>query len=62
MSHNNWERWKAFKQSLQEKKGTDKQTLYRVMAGSFSQRDNAQRQVDRLKAAGFDAAIMIFRK
>lgn len=38
------------------------QTFYRVMAGSFSIRENAQRQVERLKAAGFDAAIMIFKK
>lgn len=38
------------------------QTLYRVMAGSFKERENAQKQVQRLKAAGFDAAIMIFNK
>lgn len=37
------------------------QTLYRVMAGSFAVRDNAERQVQRLKAAGFDAVIMIFK-
>ncbi len=36
------------------------QTLYRVMAGSFKERENAQRQVQKLKAAGFDATIMIF--
>ncbi|MDK2986805.1 MAG: N-acetylmuramoyl-L-alanine amidase [Clostridia bacterium] len=38
------------------------QTLYRVMAGSFGQRENAEKQVQRLKAAGFDATIMIFNK
>ncbi len=38
------------------------QTLYRVMAGSFKERENAQRQVQKLKQAGFDATIMIFNK
>lgn len=37
------------------------QTFYRVMAGSFAIRENAVRQRDRLKAAGFDATIMIFK-
>lgn len=37
-------------------------TLYRVMAGSFSNRENANKQVQRLKEAGFDATIMIFNK
>lgn len=36
-------------------------TLYRVMAGSYAVRDNAERQVERLKKAGFDAGIMIFK-
>jgi N-acetylmuramoyl-L-alanine amidase len=36
----------------------DGQTLYRVMAGSYSVRENAENQVKKLKAAGFDAAIM----
>jgi N-acetylmuramoyl-L-alanine amidase len=38
------------------------QTLYRVMAGSYSVRENAEKQVQKLKAAGFDATIMIFNK
>lgn len=38
------------------------QTLYRVMAGSYSVRENAENQVQKLKAAGFDACIMIFNK
>ena len=40
----------------------DGQILYRVMAGSYAIRDNAQKQVARLKAAGFDATIMIYEK
>ncbi len=36
------------------------QVLYRVMAGSFAARENAERQAQKLKAAGFDATIMIF--
>ncbi len=36
------------------------QTLYRVMAGSYAVRENAEKQVQKLKAAGFDATIMIF--
>ncbi|MCM8710836.1 N-acetylmuramoyl-L-alanine amidase [Clostridium sp. SYSU_GA19001] len=39
-----------------------KETLYRVMAGSYSVRENAENQVQKLKAAGFDATIMIFNK
>jgi N-acetylmuramoyl-L-alanine amidase len=37
-------------------------TLYRVMAGSFSDKANAEQQVQKLKAAGFDATIMAFNK
>ena len=37
------------------------QALYRVMAGSYAVRENAEKQVQKLKAAGFDATIMIFR-
>lgn len=40
----------------------DGKTLYRVMAGSFSVRENADKQVQKLKAAGFDATIIIFNK
>ena len=38
------------------------QTLYRVMVGSNAIRENAVKQVEKLKAAGFDATIMIFNK
>ena len=38
------------------------ETLYRVMAGSYKVRENAENQVKKLKAAGFDATIMIFNK
>lgn len=40
----------------------NRQTLYRVMAGSYAVRENAKKQVERLKAAGFDATIMIHEK
>lgn len=33
-------------------------TLFRVMTGSYSNRDNAEKQVKKLKVAGFDAVIM----
>lgn len=42
--------------------GTGTKTLYRVMAGSYSDRENAENQVQKLKNAGIDAAIMIFNK
>ncbi|VFU11658.1 N-acetylmuramoyl-L-alanine amidase [anaerobic digester metagenome] len=38
------------------------QPLYRVMAGSYAIRQNAERQMERLKAAGFDAVIMLYEK
>lgn len=34
-------------------------TRYRVMAGSFADKSNAERQVAKLKKAGFDAVIML---
>lgn len=37
-------------------------TLYRVMVGSYSQRCNAEKQLERLKNVGFDAVIMIYNK
>lgn len=37
------------------------QTLYRVMAGSYKVRENAENQVQKLKASGFDACIMIYK-
>lgn len=44
------------------KQSVSGQILYRVMAGSYSVRENAENQVQKLKAAGFDATIMIFNK
>ena len=41
---------------------TNGQTLYRVMVGSYEARENAEKQVQKLKSAGFDACIMIFNK
>jgi N-acetylmuramoyl-L-alanine amidase len=46
-------------QAVVVKTETSSQTLYRVMAGSYSVRENAENQVHKLKAAGFDATIMI---
>lgn len=37
---------------------SDDKTLYRVMAGSFSNRKNAEEQVKKLKRAGFGVTIM----
>jgi N-acetylmuramoyl-L-alanine amidase len=37
-------------------------TLYRVMAGSFAVKSNAENQVKKLKKAGFDAVIMKYEK
>lgn len=39
----------------------NKQTLYRVMAGSYANRNNAQKQVETLKKAGFEAIIMLYK-
>lgn len=38
-----------------------KETYYRVMAGSYKERSNAEAQIEKLKKAGFDATIMISR-
>lgn len=54
----------AFNESTahQKQQATSGQTLYRVMAGSYGVRDNAEKQVKKLKSAGFDACITIFNK
>jgi len=44
--------------SMQAPKG---QVLYRVVEGSYSVRENAENQVQKLKAVGVDAKIMIFK-
>lgn len=36
---------------------SNEQTLYRVIAGSYKVKDNAENQVQKLKSAGFDAYI-----
>lgn len=38
------------------------ETLYRVMAGSFKDRKNADKRVAELKAKGIEATIMVFNK
>lgn len=54
---------------LKKKKSTSKPapsspagTFYRVVAGSYQNRDNAQKQINRLKALGIDAFIEIYEK
>ena len=49
-------------ESSVEAEETTGQTLYRVMAGSYAIRENAENQVQKLKEAGFDATIMAFNK
>lgn len=39
----------------------DSNILYRVMAGSYSKKENAEMQVEKLKKAGFDAVIMPYK-
>ncbi|KLU76914.1 N-acetylmuramoyl-L-alanine amidase [Clostridium botulinum] len=46
----------------QKQQVTSGQTLYRVMAGSYKVRENAEKQIQKLKTAGFDAVIMIYNK
>lgn len=50
----------TYKEESVSNSSNDK-TLYRVMAGSFSVKENADKQVQKLKEAGFDATIMIFK-
>ncbi len=39
---------------------TNEETLYRVIAGSYNVKENAENQVKKLKTVGFDATIMVF--
>lgn len=50
----------TYKEESVSNSSNDK-TLYRVMSGSFSVKENADKQVQKLKEAGFDATIMIFK-
>src|SRR5690625_237831 len=40
----------------------DKNTFYRVVAGSYNDRNNADAQVAKLKKAGFDSFIDVYKK
>lgn len=51
-----------YKEQMQEQTTTSSQVLYRVMAGSFSSRENAEKQVKKLKELSIDATIMVFDK
>lgn len=39
---------------------SDKKILYRVMAGSYVSRENAEKQVEKLQKSGFYGTIMIY--
>ncbi|WP_082761103.1 N-acetylmuramoyl-L-alanine amidase [Clostridium sp. ATCC 25772] len=43
----------------QKQQATSEQTLYRVMGGCYTVRENAEKQVRRLKVLDFDATIMV---
>ncbi|MHC6181018.1 SPOR domain-containing protein [Clostridium sp. JNZ X4-2] len=49
------------KTPMPPKQISTEKTAYRVMAGSFSSRENAEVQLKKLKTAGFDAVIMVFK-
>ena len=40
---------------------SNEEVLYRVMVGSYSKKENAERQAEKLKKAGFDAVIMLYK-
>ena len=46
----------------ESEKPEESELYYRVVAGSFKNRNNAEVRVDELKKAGFDSFIMTFRK
>ena len=50
------------KTTTSTKKTNSKKTYYRVVAGSYTERKNADAQVARLKKAGFDAFIDVYQK
>jgi N-acetylmuramoyl-L-alanine amidase len=50
-----------YQEELADEK-TDGKILYRVMAGSYAARENAEKQMQKLKVAGFDATIIIFNR
>ncbi|PRR86320.1 N-acetylmuramoyl-L-alanine amidase [Clostridium luticellarii] len=47
-------------EKIPTKQISTQKTVYRIMSGSFSSRENAEVQLKKLKAAGFDACIMIY--
>lgn len=48
-------------QAKEEQEAAEGITLYRVMAGSYTDKSNANRQVEKLNKAGFDAVIMPYK-
>lgn len=53
---------KPAQSSKPDAKPTGKTTYYRVVAGSYTDRKNADAQVAKLKKAGFDAFIDVYQK
>ena len=49
------------KEVISSQSQSSTKVLYRVMAGSYANKDNAKRQVERLKAFGFDSVIMPYK-
>ncbi|MCH3964539.1 MAG: N-acetylmuramoyl-L-alanine amidase [Clostridium sp.] len=50
----------SYTEKIPAKQISTQKTVYRIMSGSFSSRENAEVQLKKLKAAGFDACIMIY--
>lgn len=48
----------AYKQPSKPTNTTEKKTIYRVQAGAYEVKANAEKQLTRVKAAGFDAFVV----
>lgn len=54
-------KYKPINSSSPTAPSNSKETYYRVMAGSYKNRKNAEAQIKKLKKAGFESTIMIYK-
>ena len=53
---------KAIVEGILDKNIEEANTMYRVICGSYSVRDNANAQVEKLKSDGYNAFIEVYKK
>ena len=60
---NGWKEKRSWEKLLENEEETEKaDTFYRVVTGSYKDRENAEEKLEELKNAGFDSFLVIYEK